>query len=285
MTRFPGLSMLAGLFRPAIRIALAPHAVNLVQGRALRQAGVSAPPGQADKQSHTHEAWQAALDTLLPQLHGMPPHSPVDVVLSHHFCGVHLLDAPGIALSHAETRAWISEQLADRLGEQARTRHIAWQPTPQGTPILVASMLPEALTLLQNTLLQHHLHPRTVRPWLAACCDTHWATLRRGPVLLALSEPGMVCLASLAHGQFCSVRCARSDAAPAETLAALLARESLLHPTPSDARCLIASTTPTALSTSSQLISSQHTAWQALLPLPSDATDLLAMLDVSHAPR
>lgn len=315
MTPHSSLALLASLFRPQIRIALAPHAVGILQGKRWRQTNVSVRTLPDDEQAHeqphaqtgsaSSQSWQAALETLAPQLQGLPAHSPVDIVLSHHFCGVHLLDAPGIALSHAETRAWIAEQLARRLGRQAHTWHIAWQPSPQGEALLVASMAPEALAALQNTLLQHRLQPRQVRPWLAACCDTHWARLRRGHVFLALSEPGMMCLASLAHGQFRFVRCSRGDTAPAETLTALLARECLLHPTPADARHRAVSTTPEPLPAAWQSLWG-HPLWvrpfwvrpflrpQILGPrrqehhtpdTSPDVTDLRAMLDIPHAPR
>lgn len=151
-----------------------------------------------------------------------------EVVLSHALAPVWLLPAPALRLDWNETRAWLRERLADRLGEAGRACRLAFQPAPPGDPLLVSALDDGWLAGLEKALAGNGVRASAVRPWLASAWNRHRARLRRGGHWLVLAEPGRLNLACFVDGRPRAVRSLAADDDPAALLADGIRRETLL---------------------------------------------------------
>lgn len=199
--------------------------IALLPGRAVLAAG----RGPADS-AETGTGWEGALaalqDLLTRQRSGR-----VSVTLSHHFLRLFLLDPPPIWLRRAEMESWLSEQLADTLGD-VDAWHRVWSDTPPGRPVPVCAIPADRLDALQVLLSQHGSRPRHIRPWLDVIWSRRQRQLARGTGWYALLEPGMASLLRLARGRIARLRQRHMGDDVAADLGAMLHREALLTGTP-----------------------------------------------------
>lgn len=195
----------------------------LLPGRAVLAAG----RGQAVS-VEAGTGWEGALAALQELLSEHRPSGAVSLTLSHHFLRLFLLDPPPTWLRHAEMQAWVSEGLADTLGDDGAWRHV-WQHTPPGRPVPVCAIPAERLDELQVLLGRHGGRPRHIRPWLDVIWSRRHRQLGRLTGWYALLEPGMATLLRLERGRIAGLRQRQLGEDVATELAALLHREALLN--------------------------------------------------------
>lgn len=199
--------------------------IALLPGRAVLAAG----RGPADS-AVAGAGWEGALAGLQDLLARRRP-GRVGVTLSHHFLRLFVLDPPPTWLRHAEMQAWLTERLADSLGDDGAWRHV-WTHGPPGRPVPVCAIPAERLDELQVLLARHGSRPRHIRPWLDAIWSRRHRQLGRGTGWYALLEPGMASLLLLVRGRITHLRQRHLGEDVAADLAGMLQRESLLAGTP-----------------------------------------------------
>lgn len=190
---------------------------------------LAAGRGPADS-AEAGTGWEGALAALQDLLARQRP-GRVSVTLSHHFLRLFLLDPPPTWLRHAEMAAWLSEQLADTLGD-VDAWHRVWSDTPLGRPVPVCAMPAERLDELQVLLSRHGSRPRHIRPWLDVMWSRRQRQLKHGTGWYALLEPGMASLLRLARGRITHLRQRHLGEDVAAELVGMLHREALLAGAP-----------------------------------------------------
>lgn len=212
------------------RIALLPGRAVLATGR-----------GPADS-AETGAGWEGAL-AALQDLLARQRRGSVSVTLSHHFLRLFLLDPPPTWLRHAEMQSWLTERLADSLGDGG-WRYV-WPQTPPGRPVPVCAIAEDRLDGLRLSLARHGSRPRHIRPWL----DVIWSRRRRQLKLdtgwYALLEPGMASLLRIARGRITHLRQRHLGEDVAADLAGMLHREALLTGTPPEGEVWLERAGPT----------------------------------------
>jgi len=107
--------------------------IALLPGR----AGLAAA-GPARVAAHPEAGWNGALRALEDLLGQGKAGGRAQVILSHHFVRLFLLDPPPAWLNDREMPAWIADRLAEPLGGTTGWR-FAWDATPPGAAIPVAA--------------------------------------------------------------------------------------------------------------------------------------------------
>ncbi len=212
--------------------------VALLPGRAVLDAG-RGPAGSAESGT----GWEGALAALDALITERRPAGALSLVLSHHFVRLFLLDAPPTWLRHAEMQAWVSERLADTLGDDGTWRHV-WQHTPPGRPVPVCAIQADRLDALQVLLARHGRRPRHIRPWLDLIWPRRHRRLARVTGWYALLEPGMATVLGLTRGRITRLRQRQLGADVASELAGLLQREAMLAGIPPEGEVWLERTGP-----------------------------------------
>ncbi len=202
------------LLSPDIRIALTPEWVAVGTSRLYREARV--------------EEGSDALYTLAELLGSLKLKGRARVVLSHEMARVWLLPAPPVRLKTDEMKGWISAYLARHFGIATDGWQLAWQPAPPGQPVFAGAIDVGWLAAMNQVLKDKGVKPVAVEPWLVTVSHRLRNKLGKGAAWLALAEPGRITLARFEGGAFRGLRSSRIVDDPAETLAAMVGRESLL---------------------------------------------------------
>lgn len=195
--------------------------IGLLPGRAAISAGRK-PPAVAEAGTGWDGALAALEDLLTRQARG-----GVNVTLSHHFLRLFLLDPPPTWLRRAEMDAWLSERLADTLGDVGVWQRV-WSDVPPGRPVPVCAILAERLDELQMLLSRHGSRAHHIRPWLDVLWPRRYRQLARGTGWYALLEPGMASLLRVVHGRIDGLRQRQLGDDVAGELSGMLHREALL---------------------------------------------------------
>lgn len=199
--------------------------IALLPGRAALSAGRK-PPAVAEAGTGWEGALAALEDLLARQARGS-----VSVILSHHFLRLFLLDPPPTWLRHAEMDAWLSERLADTLGEVGAWQRV-WSGVPPGRPVPVCAILADRLDELRVLLSRYGSRPRHIRPWLDVIWSRRHRQLARGTGWYALLEPGMASLLRVVQGRIAGLRQRQLGDDVAGELGGMLHREALLAGVP-----------------------------------------------------
>lgn len=200
--------------------------VALLPGRAILEAA----RGKVNSAA-AGTGWEGAMTALQEVLAELRHAGAVSLTLSHHFLRLFLLEPPPAWLRYAEMQSWVSECLADTLGEDGAWRHV-WPQTPPGRPVPVCAMLADRLDELQMLLARHGGRPRHLRPWLDVVWSRRHRQLARVTGWYALLEPGMVNLLRLERGRITHLRQRHLGDDAAIELGGMLHREALLAGTP-----------------------------------------------------
>lgn len=196
--------------------------IALLPGR----AGLAAA-GPARVAAHPEAGWNGALRALEDLLGQGKAGGRAQVILSHHFVRLFLLDPPPAWLNDREMPAWIADRLAEPLGGTTGWR-FAWDATPPGAAIPVAALEEVPLAQLAEILGRHGLTLGGLRPWLTAAWANRRRGLSRGNGWYGLLEPGRLTLARLDAGRLRGVRQRQMGDDPVAELRDVLVREAML---------------------------------------------------------
>lgn len=211
-------------------------ALLLLPGRALARQG-----GRALEEVRG-TGWDGALEALEALLKQIGPGRSVGVGLSHHFASVHAFPPPPMRLGRDEMQGWLRERLTQDFGAEAETWRLAWQDTPPGRHVPVASLTAERHEALMARLDAQRIVLRHLTPWFIPAWRRHGRALRHGG-WLALAESGRLALARVAQGRPVHVGMGRLEegvSVPAQ-VAAAVTRQALRLGVPAQGDvCLLA---------------------------------------------
>jgi hypothetical protein len=218
-------------WRDQVRIALFPDRLVLVRmGRGWRPRVLA----RAVVPIAASTGWQPALSQLAETLKGRDwQHADAVVVLSSHFVRHLLHSASVVNLTAAEREAMLRHRFDESYGDMGGDMGGAWEyrlsDANPGETTVACAVEKAMLAGLREIFRASTLRQRGIQPYLMVVFNALRSRLDARPRWLLLAEPGLLCTALFADGQWRALRTRLiSEERFAEDARLALEREALL---------------------------------------------------------